>query len=186
MRILMTGGNGQLGRTLAPVLRTHDHDVTIVDQSAIESAYPTMITDIRNADAMRRAVDGHDVVIHAAALHGIHIDTVSERHFLDVGVLGTHTVLAAARAAQVKEVIYISSTSVYGLSSTQPRSTAIYVDEDTPVRPIDINDVCKARSEQLCDYYRQQYQLNTTISADRAILSGRLGHIQSAEIVRSR
>src|SRR3954466_16195520 len=100
MRMLITGGNGQLGRTLAPLLHTHGHDVTIVDQSRVESAYPTIITDIRNADATRRAVDGHDVVIHAAALHGVHIGAVSERDFIDVGVLGTHNVLAAARAAQ--------------------------------------------------------------------------------------
>jgi UDP-glucose 4-epimerase len=163
MRILITGGNGQLGRTLAPVLHVHGHNVTIVDRSAIQSAYPTIITDIRNPDAMRRAVDGHDVVIHAAALHGTHIGTVSERDFIDVGVLGTHNILAAARAAHVKQVIYISSTSVYGISSTQPRSTSIYVDEDTPVRPIDINDMCKVMGEQLCHHYRQNYQLNTSI-----------------------
>jgi len=163
MRILITGGNGQLGRTLAPLLRIHGHDVTIVDQFPAESAYPTIIADIRNADAMRRAVDGHDVVIHAAALHGVHIGTVSERHFIDVGVLGTHNVLDAARAAQVTKVIYISSTSVYGISSTQPRSTAISVDEDTPLRPIDINDVCKVMGEQLCHYYRQHYRVNTSI-----------------------
>jgi UDP-glucose 4-epimerase len=163
MRILITGGNGQLGRTLAPLLRKHGHEVTIVDQSHTESVHPTIISDIRNADAIRRAVDGHDLVIHAAALHGIHIGTVSERHFIDVGVLGTRNVLAAARAAHVKKVIYISSTSVYGISSTQPRSKAIYVDEDTPLRPIDINDVCKVMGEQLCHYYRQNYQLNSSI-----------------------
>jgi nucleoside-diphosphate-sugar epimerase len=50
----MTGGNGQLGRTLAPLLRKHGHDVTIVDQSPIESAYPTIIADILNGDAIRR------------------------------------------------------------------------------------------------------------------------------------
>jgi UDP-glucose 4-epimerase len=163
MRLLITGGNGQLGRTLAPLLSTHGHQVTIVDQSRIESALPTIISDIRNADAMRRAVDGQDVVIHAAALHGIHIGTVSERQFIDINVLGTHNVLEAARAAQVKQVIYISSTSVYGISGRQPPSTTIYVDEDTPLRPRDINDVCKVMGEQLCHYYRQNYQLHSSI-----------------------
>jgi UDP-glucose 4-epimerase len=163
MRIVITGGNGQLGQTLAPLLAKHGHDVTIVDQSPSESAHPTIITDIRNVDAMRRAVDGQDVVIHAAALHGIHMGTVSERHFIEVGVLGTHNVLEAARAAQVRKVIYISSTSVYGISSTQPRSKAIYVDEDTPLCPIDINDMCKVMGEQLCHYYRQNYQLNSSV-----------------------
>ena len=163
LRILITGGNGQLGRTLAPLLSKHGHEVTIVDQSAIESAHPTLIADIRNVDAMSRAVDGQDVVIHAAALHGVHIGTTSERHFIDVGVLGTHNVLEAARAAQVTKVIYISSTSVYGISSTQSRSKAIYVDEDTPLCPIDINDVCKVMGEQLCHYYRRNFQVNASI-----------------------
>lgn len=163
MRILITGGNGQLGRTLAPLLTKRGHEVTILDIHNTVSHHKVVIADIRNVLALRQVMTGHDVVVHAAALHGVHFGTVPERAFIEVGILGTYNVLQAAQAANVAKVVYISSTSVYGISSSQSRCRVVHVNERTPLRPVDINDSCKVMGEQLCRYFSQSHKLDCTI-----------------------
>ncbi len=75
--------------------------------------------DVRDADAVRRAVEGCDYVFHQAAIR-ITLCAEKPRECLDVLVGGTFNVFEAAVAAKVKKVVYASSASVYGAADVFP------------------------------------------------------------------
>ena len=160
MRTLITGGAGLLGSVLGPYLQERGHAVTILDCRPCVSNCPSVLADVQDREALIRAIAGHDTVVHAAALHGTHIGSSPAYDFVSVNVLGTLNVLEASRVTGVKRVLLASSTSVYGLSRTRAREAAVIVNEETPLVPADLNDLCKVLSEQLCAFYARQYGLS--------------------------
>jgi UDP-glucose 4-epimerase len=89
-------------------------------EQALASGKVTIIEgDLRDADLVRRAMDGVDVVFHQAA---IRITQCAETPRLahDVLATGTFNVLEAAAAAGVKRVVAASSASIYGQAEEFP------------------------------------------------------------------
>ncbi len=115
MRILITGGNGQLGRSLQAALA--DHDVAAPGHAELD------VTNFRSVDD---AVQRHtaDVVIHAAAL----TDTIRcERDptaARAINGLGTENVAKAARRARAR-LVAVSTNEVYDGKKTTP-----YIESD--------------------------------------------------------
>ncbi len=116
--ILITGANGFIGGRLAERLAPEDGASVrglVRDPSRVgaihESPLQTVIGDITDADAVRRAVDGCAVVIHCAAMQGGR-GTLDD--FRRVNVDGTLNLLRAARAANVARFIHISTINVHG------------------------------------------------------------------------
>jgi UDP-glucose 4-epimerase len=130
-RALITGGAGLIGSHIADGLVAEGYDeIVVIDnltrgrqknlESAMASGRVTVIDgDIRDADLVRRAMDGVDIVFHEAA---IRITQCAEEPRLahDVLATGTFNILEAAVAAQVKRIIYASSASIYGQAETFP------------------------------------------------------------------
>jgi len=73
--------------------------------------------DMRDSELARDLCDGADVLVHAAAALPIR---GSRREIMSVNVDGTAALLAAAAAASVRRVVYISSTAVYGVPRVHP------------------------------------------------------------------
>ncbi|WOH20646.1 NAD-dependent epimerase/dehydratase family protein [Paenarthrobacter sp. GOM3] len=110
MKVLVTGASGLLGREVARLLVRQGHNVTTFQRSpsGIDG-----VTDVRgsvtDADALRSALKGVDGVIHLAAKVSF---TGRAAEFDHVNVRGTAHVLSAARAAGVRDVVFVSSPSV--------------------------------------------------------------------------
>lgn len=131
MRVLITGGAGLIGSTIADQLsRQTENEIIVIDNlvrgrmsnldDALASGRTTFIEgDIRDVEAVRAAMEGVDVVYHQAA---IRITQCAEepRLALEVMADGTFNVLEAAVAAGVGKVVAASSASVYGLAETFP------------------------------------------------------------------
>ncbi|WP_411501452.1 NAD-dependent epimerase/dehydratase family protein [Bacillus thuringiensis] len=160
MRVLITGGSGALAKVLAPYLHQRGCEITLLDFQQVNSDFPLKIVDIRNIESLKGIMKNQDIVVHAAALHGVHIGHYSEENFLDVNVIGTYNILKTAAEAGVKRVIHMSSTSVYGISRRNFLEKSIWVNEKTPLNPLDINDLCKMQSEFICEYFRKNYNLD--------------------------
>ena len=115
MRILLTGGAGDLGLLLARELSQRGDTPVCLDirpPSVQRGEFvPGSITD---RALLAQTMPGIDVVVHIAAWHGIH-EVTGQRDafdFWDVNVTGTFNVLETAVRAGVHKVVFISSTSV--------------------------------------------------------------------------
>lgn len=109
MKVLITGATSMIGRKTADELLQRGHDVQILQRGSSDLNVPVFRGDIRDADAVQKAVNGCDVVIHAAAKVGL-VGRFSEFH--DINVVGTQHVMNAAAAAGARGVVYVSSPSV--------------------------------------------------------------------------
>jgi len=113
MRILVTGGNGFLGSAVVAELKRRGHEVSSASRRpspALERlGVRTLTCDLRNSEHVERAVQGHQAVVHAAALTGIH---GTRADFQRTNVEGTRAVVSACRAHGVERLVYTSSPSV--------------------------------------------------------------------------
>src|SRR6185312_7257335 len=92
-------------------------DVVPFDDAELERSVDELRGDIRDRDSVARLVAGADVVVHAAAALPIQASRASIR---SVNVGGTENVLRAADDADVRRVVFISSTAVYGVPEKHP------------------------------------------------------------------
>lgn len=109
MKVLITGATSMIGRKTADELLRRGHDVQILQRGPSDLKVPVFRGDIRDADAVQKAMNGCDVVIHAAAKVGL-VGRFSEFH--DINVVGTQHVMNSAVAAGARGVVYVSSPSV--------------------------------------------------------------------------
>ncbi len=130
-RILVTGGAGTIGSNVVDLLVQQGAErVTVLDNfvrgrmANLATALPSGVVevidgDIRDADTVRKATEGAELVFHLAA---IRITQCAEEPRLanEVMVDGTFNVLEAAVQAGVSKLVASSSASVYGLAESFP------------------------------------------------------------------
>lgn len=125
---VVTGATGAIGPLIVDELARSGFRVRGVSRHGSDAA------DVTDLDAMRRAVDGADCVVHAAAL--LHINNPSpELHeqYRRINVGGTENVVRAAVEAGVRRIVYCSTIAVYGYNrgrtlteDDEPRPDTIY------------------------------------------------------------
>lgn len=109
MRVLVTGATSMIGRNAVEELLRRGHTVNVLQRGATDLPVTVFRGDIRDAALVRSAVEGCDVVVHAAArvgLVGLYDD------FYETNVVGTTNVLDAAVDGGCRGVVYLSSPSV--------------------------------------------------------------------------
>src|SRR5215213_305695 len=109
MNVLVTGGTSLLARRTAEVLLARGDEVTLLQRHASPLDCHQVHADIRDAEAVHRATEGSDAVIHAAAKVGV-VGTWDEHRSINVD--GTANVMAAARFHGVSRVVHVSTPSV--------------------------------------------------------------------------
>ena len=118
MKVLLTGGSGNLGQTLVPRLLNKGITPVILDLRAppnLKKGTVFIQGSILDRPKLTEIVSGCDCIVHIAAWHGIH-ETRGEKNsydFFDLNVRGTFEVFEAAISIGVNKIIFISTTSVY-------------------------------------------------------------------------
>lgn len=154
MRILITGAAGTLGRALLPRLAAAGHDVIALDLRAAGGQARWIEGDVLDAAAVSAATRGVDLVVHTAALHGIHLADHSPREFHDLNLTGTFNVWQAAVEHRVRGVVFSSTMGVYGESrKPEGHDDVAWVHEDLDLRPADVYGWTKVAGEDLCRYH---------------------------------
>ncbi len=147
--ILVTGGAGFLGINLVRHLLAKQQCVTVLD--VVPFDYPdvnarvrVICGDIRKRENVRQAMDGVDIVVHAAAA----LPLYRPADIYSIDVEGTQMVLEEAAHQKVERLIHISSTAVYGIPDHHP---LIETDELIGVGPY---GEAKVLAEAICEESR--------------------------------
>ena len=159
---LVTGGAGFIGSNLVDTLLEKGHKVTCIDNEhsdAHDEFYWNKKAwnvkgDIRDYDLMQELMDGVDYVFHLAAEARIQPAIINPIEAVSINCVGTTTVLQTAREAQVKRVMYSSTSSGYGMN-TPPN---VETQSDDCLNPYSVS---KVAGEKLCKMYTQLYGLPT-------------------------
>ena len=117
MNYFVTGANGFIGRRLVDALLFRGDAVVafVRKQPTLPAAARVVYGDINDEAALRRAMEGCEVVLHLAGSVSF---VPSERaRLFRVNHTGTECVLRAARAAAVRRVVFVSSAATLGLSA---------------------------------------------------------------------
>jgi nucleoside-diphosphate-sugar epimerase len=157
-RVLVTGGAGYVGSRLVPKLLAAGYAVNVLDLYLFGAAVldgvrgdPTLTEvkgDLRDPQAVARALEGCDAVIHLACISNdpsFELDPALGR---SINYDAFRPLVRAARQAGVRRFIYASSSSVYGLKS-EPNVT-----EDMPLEPLTDYSKYKALCEDVLNEER--------------------------------
>lgn len=149
-KILVTGAAGVLGSGIAQALAP-PYDVTVTDIREVNLPLPVRVADLSHVDQARRACEGMDIIVHAAAIHPWKKYTPEQ--YLDWNIKATYNVLAAAAEMGVKRVVYTSSIAAMGYRWSSP--SELPFDESKPCRPDDhLYSVTKHVGEQFCQLFQ--------------------------------
>src|SRR5215510_6106662 len=139
MRVLVTGGAGFIGSHLVDSLLTSGASVTVLDN--FDSFYDRSVkernirphrndshwrlveADIRNGSelaAKLSAAGPYDAIVHLAAKVGVRPSIDDPFMYQEVNVLGTQNLLEIARRMHVRQFVFASSSSVYGVNPRVP------------------------------------------------------------------
>lgn len=170
--VLITGGAGFIGSSLAHALVDLDADVTILDAllplyggnlfnlEGIREKVEFVEGDIRDKDLMLKLVAGKDYVFNLAAQVS-YIDSKTEPFLdLDINCFGHLTVLEAVKemAPSSSRVIFSSSRMVYGKIQSTP------VREDHPTEPLSLYGIHKLTAEKYYRYYHDTFGIDTLVA----------------------
>lgn len=163
-RCLVTGGAGFIGSHVVDALMARGDKVRVLDNLSSGkkenlaqhgSEVELLIGDLRDEEAVRKAVKGIDTIFHIAALRAVLRSVDDPRETNDVNVSGTLNLLLAARDLGVKRVVFSSSSSVYGDTEIFPSK------EDALPRPQSPYAASKIMGEYYGQIFSRLYGLET-------------------------
>lgn len=158
MHVLLTGGCGYVGTPLAESLLDRGHRVTVVDAQwfgnvlAPHPALQVVNADVRNIDQV--PMHGVDSVIHLANVANDPCSDLDPKLSWEVNALATKFLVESAIAHGVRQFIFASSGSVYGICDAPD------VTEDLPLVPVSDYNKTKMISERVLLSYADDIVVN--------------------------
>ncbi|MCA1642814.1 MAG: SDR family oxidoreductase [Acidobacteria bacterium] len=161
---LVTGGAGFIGSHIAAALASRGARVRVIDDLStghlenleeVGGGVDFVRGSLNDADALRRALEGVELVFHEAAIPSVPRSVENPRETHDACVEGTFSLLLAARDAGVRRLVYAASSSAYGDQPTLPKV------ETMPPDPLSPYAAAKLVGEYYCQVFSRAYGLET-------------------------
>jgi len=164
-RILVTGGAGFIGSNFVRWILSAQDETEVVNLDKLtyagnsanlidlqkNSRYRFIQGDVADPAAVGRALAGCSAVVHFAAETHVDRSIINASDFLTTNVIGTYTLLEAARKAGVQRYVQISTDEVYG---SLPTGEA---DEQAPLQPNSPYAASKTAADHLARAYHVTY-----------------------------
>lgn len=173
--ILVTGGAGFIGSHLVDrLLAENAWNITVVDDlndfyspdikhaniagHLIHSNYRFVEADIRDDAKLAEifAENKFDVIVHLAARAGVRPSLTEPKLYAETNINGTVNLLELAREHDIKQFVFGSSSSVYGVNEKVP-----FAEDDPIFQPISPYAATKAAGELICHTYSHLYDIRT-------------------------
>jgi dTDP-glucose 4,6-dehydratase len=176
MHLLVTGGAGFIGSNFVRKVisgtypGSAQHKVTVLDaltyagnkknlaEVNTSPNYSFVHGDITDTDLVNDLMTKVDAVVHFAAESHVDRSITGSREFIMTNVVGTHTLLEAARRADIQKFVHVSTDEVYG-SITEGSW-----DEERPLLPNSPYSASKASSDLLVRAYHRTHKLDVNIT----------------------
>lgn len=172
-KVLVTGGAGFIGNALIRRLQKEDYSIVCLDNlneyydkklkedrlKLIDSTVEIVTLDITNQVELNNLFAKHrfDTVCHLAAQAGVRYSITHPETYIESNIIGLFNVLEAMRNNDVKNLVFASSSSVYGDSQEVPFSEVAHAD-----RPVSLYAATKRSGELITHAYHSIYGLNVT------------------------
>ena len=159
MKILITGGAGQVGTDLLHHLHGRGAELSVFDVAGPPEGLPKDVRwyrgGVENASELFDAVKdvGPEVMYHFAALLSATGEKFPHRAHA-VNMDGTHNALEAARLFGTRQVMFASTIAVFGPGLKDP------VPDDVPLQPSTMYGITKVAGELLGAYYHRKWKLD--------------------------
>ena len=174
MKILVTGAAGFIGYHLVQSLLKDDHEIIGLDnfnsyydvnlkRARIDqihnkkfSMFEIDLVDNKNLVSLFKKND-FDVVVNLAAQAGVRYSLTNPEKYIESNIIGFTNILEACRHNKIANLVYASSSSVYGMNSEVPFG------EDHPVdHPVSLYAATKRSNELMAHTYSHLFDLSTT------------------------
>ncbi|OGF54372.1 MAG: hypothetical protein A2452_02215 [Candidatus Firestonebacteria bacterium RIFOXYC2_FULL_39_67] len=161
-RVLITGASGFIGshivnrirkdNTVAVVMLNDEHSTRIEDSLGGIIRYNV---DLKStSDIMKVVADFKpDVILHLASIYAVNHKSEQIESLIETNVLGITNLLEASVAGKVKLFVNTSTCFVYDKSTRK-------IKENYQLKPLNLYGLTKINTEQLCDFYSDNYGLN--------------------------
>ena len=172
MRIAVTGGAGFIGSHLAEKL-IENHEVKILDNlsSGLEENIPEDAelekVDIKNQEEVTEALENVETVFHFAANPKVNTFPDDRDKDFDENLRGTKSILEACVENDIDDLVFASSSVVYGEDAEIPTP------ENADFDPISMYAATKSGGEHMCQVYARTFDIDLTVLRLANIVGGR-------------
>ncbi len=166
-RVLITGAGGFIGSHLTGKIvdlgakvkvfirynSRNDWGMIDVLSTEIKREIEVVAGDLKDSDAVRKAVKGMDMVFHLGALIGIPYSYVHPRDVIETNILGTLNILESSQEFCVEKIIHTSTSEVYGTAQYVP------IDEKHPLQGQSPYSASKIGADKIVESFYRSYNL---------------------------
>jgi UDP-glucose 4-epimerase len=181
-KIVVTGGAGFIGSHLVDRLLSLGDEVTVVDNLSSgrleflkahlkNTNFKFVKLDILELEKLTKAIRGADVIYHLAANPDVRLGAENTRLHLEQNIIATYNVLEAMRINQQQNIVFTSTSTVYGEASIIPTP-----EEYGPLIPISLYGASKLACEALITSYCGSFDMKSWIFRFANIVGGRSTH----------
>ena len=168
-KIIVTGGAGFIGSHLADRLLSGGNEVTVIDnlssgkmeflkQHTTNPGFKFIKLDLLETEKLRKAIQGADFIYHLAANPDVRLGAEDTKIHLEQNVIATYNLLEAMRINEQKNIIFTSTSTVYGEAAIIPTP-----ENYGPLIPISLYGASKLACEALITSYCSTFDMKSWI-----------------------